>query len=137
MKNHRIGDSASGNAAGSADATEAGDRSHEHLSADARTACDSGADSQADFVNSRAEVEEGASPEQQVFFAFAGFGSGAGSGFEQQHPFATFSTTGHAHAAGAHPPAARAGSGRTAARAGATTAGVTWPSRARTASASR
>jgi hypothetical protein len=127
VRSQRVGDSLSGARAGSADAAvAAGERSHEHRSADARTATGSGTGSHAGFCGS---VTGASPPEQHFFFGFAagvaGFGSGAGSGFEQQHPFETFSITGQAQDAGAQPPPARTGAGPSAASAGATTAGIT------------
>ncbi len=67
----------------------------------------------------------------------AGVGSAAGSGFEQQQPFVTFSITGQAQDAGGHPALPPLTIGHVAARAGITTVGVNWPKKAKTARVNR
>jgi hypothetical protein len=86
------------------------------------------------------------SPEQHDFRFFfvvvastfsLGFGAGTGSGFEQQQPFVTCSTTGQAHEAGALAEPCGLAFERKAANTGMATAGVSWPIKARTASTNR
>jgi len=120
-------------------------RSHEHLSTEVSVAVSTGMLSTT--FCSGVSVSGGCSSEQHFFrFAFVGlsspesalsFGNGVGADFREQQRPAALSVIGHAHDAGAQPLVPAWVPAHVAAKAGATTAGITWPSKAKTAKVNR
>ena len=120
-------------------------RSHEHLSTEVSVAVSTGMLSTT--CCSGVSVSGVCSSEQHFFrFAFVGFsspesalsfGTGVGPDLKEQQRPAALSVIGHAHDAGAQPLVPAWVFTHVAAKAGTTTAGINWPSKAKTAKVNR